>query len=55
MYYFSASLLSSPCCYIALYHTLLFNNILYIRIAIFTAVTMKNVVFWDIKSQLVPR
>jgi hypothetical protein len=30
------------------------RGILYVRCEIFTAVTMKNVVFWDIKTQFVP-
>jgi hypothetical protein len=30
------------------------RQIVYIRIEVFTAVTMKNVVSWDIKTQFVP-
>jgi hypothetical protein len=28
--------------------------LMYLRVEVFTAVTMKNSVFWDIKSQFVP-
>jgi hypothetical protein len=33
-----------------------FSNLFYsrVRFVVFTAVTMKNVVFWDIKTQFVP-
>jgi hypothetical protein len=30
------------------------HNFLTVRFEVFTAVTMKNAVFWDIKAQLVP-
>jgi hypothetical protein len=30
------------------------TNVKYVRFEVFTAVTMKNAVFWDIKSQFVP-
>jgi hypothetical protein len=29
------------------------NEVLHVRFEVFTAVTMKNVVFWDIKTQFV--
>jgi hypothetical protein len=31
------------------------NRVWYIRFEIFIAVTMKNVVFWDIKARFIPR
>jgi hypothetical protein len=30
------------------------EELMYVRFEVFTAVNMKNVVFWDIKTQLVP-
>jgi hypothetical protein len=37
-----------------IYCCLIFRFSLYIRFEVFTAVTMKNAAFWDIKTQFVP-